>query len=207
MRNLRLAIFLGKLNNLELWGADIGNAYFEAVTEEKLYIFAGPESEDWEGYILTFSNAVYRLKSSGKRLSEALYDILKDMDFIPSRADLYIWLRKSSKLNLYEYIAVCVDDLCITAQNPEELISILKSKYQLKVKGNGPLTYHLGADYCHDPDGTMVCQPKKYIENLKESYIRLLIWNRVKGLKTPLEKNDHPELDTTDILEGQQVNQ
>ena len=27
-----------------------------------------------------------------------------------------------------------------------------------------------------------------------------------KSLKTPLEKNDHPELDTSDILEGQQVN-
>ena len=34
LRNLRLVIFLGKLNNLELWGADIGNAYLEAVTEE-----------------------------------------------------------------------------------------------------------------------------------------------------------------------------
>ena len=27
-----------------------------------------------------------------------------------------------------------------------------------------------------------------------------------KGLKTALEKNDHPELDTSDILEGHQVN-
>ena len=27
LRNLRLVIFLGKLNQLELWGADIGNAY------------------------------------------------------------------------------------------------------------------------------------------------------------------------------------
>ena len=27
LRNLRLVIFLGKLNHLELWGADIGNAY------------------------------------------------------------------------------------------------------------------------------------------------------------------------------------
>ena len=55
LRNLKLVIFLGKLNNLELWGADIGNAYLEAPTEEKLYIVAGPEFEDWEGYILTFS--------------------------------------------------------------------------------------------------------------------------------------------------------
>ena len=59
-------------------------------------------------------------------------------------------------LNLYEYIAVYVDDLCIAAQNPKEFINILKSKYQLKVKGDGPLTYHLGDDYYHDPDGTMV---------------------------------------------------
>ena len=36
LKNLRLVIFLGKLNNLELWGDDIGNAYLEAVTEEKL---------------------------------------------------------------------------------------------------------------------------------------------------------------------------
>ena len=66
LRNVRLLIFLGKLNNLELWGADNGNAYLEAVTEEKLYIIAGLGFEDWEGYILTFSKALYGLKSSGK---------------------------------------------------------------------------------------------------------------------------------------------
>ena len=30
LRNLRLVMFLGKLNNLDIWGADIGNAYLEA---------------------------------------------------------------------------------------------------------------------------------------------------------------------------------
>ena len=107
------------------------------------------------------------------------------------------------KLNLCEYIALYVDDLCIAAENPKELISILKSKYYLKVKGDGPLTYHLGADYFHDPDGTVVCQPKKYNEKLKETYITLFNTEPSNGLKTPLDKNDHPELDTTDILEGQ----
>ena len=166
-KNWRLVIFLGKLNNLELWGADIGNSNIEAVTEEKLYIVAGPEFEDSEGYIFSFSKALYGLKSSGIRWAEALYDILKDMNFIASQADPCIWLRKNSKLNLYEYTAVDVNDLCIAAQNPKELISILKSKYKLNVKGDGPLTYHLGADYFHDPDETMVCQPKKCIEKLK----------------------------------------
>ena len=56
------------------------------------------------------------------------------------------------------------------------------------------MTYHLETDYFHDPDGTMVCQPKKYIEKLKEIYIRLFNAELSKGLKTPLEKNDHSEL-------------
>jgi hypothetical protein len=28
---------------LEFWGADVGNAYLEAKTKEKIYIVAGPE--------------------------------------------------------------------------------------------------------------------------------------------------------------------
>ena len=60
------------------------------------------------------------------------------MDFTPSRTYQCIWLKKNSKLNLYKYIAVYVDDLCIAAQDPIELINILRSNYQLKVKGDGP---------------------------------------------------------------------
>ena len=84
MRNLKLVVFPSQHNNLELWGADIGNLYLEAPTEEKIYILAGPEFEKWECYIPTFSKALYGLKSSGKRWAETLHDILKDMDFTPS---------------------------------------------------------------------------------------------------------------------------
>ena len=129
------------------------------------------------------------------------------MNIIPSRADQCIWLKKNINLNLCEYIAVYVDDLCTAAPDPKEIINILKSKYHLKVKGDGPLTYHLGADDFQDPDGTMESQPKKYIEELlKETDVRLFITEPSKGLKTPLEKNDHPELDTSEMLEGQEVN-
>ena len=52
----------------------------------------------------------------------------------------------------------------------------------------------------------MVSQPKKYIEKLKETNVRLFNIEPSKGLKTPLERNDHPEFNTSDILEGQEVN-
>ena len=67
IRSLRLVIFLAKLNNLEVWRADIGNAYVEAKTKEKLYIVAGPEFDGLEGHILVIYKALYGLKSSGLR--------------------------------------------------------------------------------------------------------------------------------------------
>ena len=76
IRSLRLVIFLAKLNNLEVWGADIGNAYLEAKTKEKLYVVAGPEFEELEGYILVIYNALYGLKSSSLRWSQKIHDIM-----------------------------------------------------------------------------------------------------------------------------------
>jgi Reverse transcriptase (RNA-dependent DNA polymerase) len=43
LRGIRLVIFLADLNQLELWEADVGNAYLEALTKEKVYIVGGPE--------------------------------------------------------------------------------------------------------------------------------------------------------------------
>ena len=59
IRSLRLAIVLAKLNNLEVWGTDIGNAYLEAKTKEKLYIVAGSEFEELEGDILVIYTKHY----------------------------------------------------------------------------------------------------------------------------------------------------
>ena len=71
LRYLRLVRFLGELNNLELWGADIGNAYLEAYTHEKLFIITVAEFEELEAFILlVFNKAPYGLKSCGKRWGE-----------------------------------------------------------------------------------------------------------------------------------------
>ena len=82
LRNLWLVIFLGKLNTLDIWGADIGNAYLEAFTDEKLYIVAGREFQALEGYILILLKALHRLKSSGKRWAEVIHGILRDMKIL-----------------------------------------------------------------------------------------------------------------------------
>ena len=67
IRSLRLVIFLAELNNLEVWGADIGNAYLEAENKENLYVVAGPEFGGLEGHILVIYKALYGLQISDLR--------------------------------------------------------------------------------------------------------------------------------------------
>ena len=109
------------------------------------------------------------------------------MKFSPLKADP-CRLRKAPNLTCYEYTAVYLDDLCIAAESPSAIIDIFKTKYNLKVKGDGKLSYHLGADYFEDPDGTFVSQPRKYIYKLAETYKRLFNDEPQKGNKTPLGK-------------------
>ena len=143
------------------------------------------------------------MNSSGKRWAQVIHGILRDMKSLPSKAVPCIWLRKAPNLRCYEYIAVYVDALFIAVESPSAIIQIFKSKYHLKVKEDGTLTYHLGADYFEDPDGTFASQPpKKYIDKLADTYKRLFNEDPPKDYKTPFDKNDQPELDTSEIPEG-----
>ena len=85
-------------NTVDIWGADNGNAYHEAFTDEKLFIVAGQEFQELEGYSLIFLNPLYGLKSPGKRWTEVIHGILRDTKFTPSKADPCIWLRKAPNL-------------------------------------------------------------------------------------------------------------
>ena len=73
---------------------------------------------------------------------EKCSDILQDMGFFISRSENDIWMRDMG--DHYEYLVRYVDDLAIVLNNPEKIISDLENKYILKLKGSGPIGYHLG---------------------------------------------------------------
>ena len=87
LRILRMVVFLSQLNNLEIWGADVGNAYLEAYTDEKLCIIAGPEFKELQGHLLIMIKALYGTHSGGARWHDRLFDILQELDFKPSKAE------------------------------------------------------------------------------------------------------------------------
>ena len=162
LRSLRMVVFLSQLNNLEIWGADVGNAYLEAYTDEKLCIMAGPEFKELQGHLLIMVKALYGTRSGGARWHDRLFDILQELKFKPSKADPDVWMRPEPGGTCYEYIAVYVDDLAIAAKDPQAFCNELKKKYNLKLKGVGPLEYHLGCTYKKDPDGTLAADPRRF---------------------------------------------
>ena len=111
-------------NNLGLWGADIGNAYLESYTKEKLYIVAGPEFGELEGHILILRKALYGTRSGGKCWHQRFSDVLCDKGFELCKAVTDVWMRKSPCGTCYEYIAVYVDDLLMAMKDPKAFCTL-----------------------------------------------------------------------------------
>ena len=112
-------VFLAELNHFVLWATDKGNDYWEAFTSERVYIIAGPEFKDREGHIRIISKALYGLRSSGAKWHDRFSDCIRELGFFPCRAEPDIWIRRNGQL--YEYVAVYVDDLAIAMKIPKSL--------------------------------------------------------------------------------------
>ena len=130
----------------------------------------GPECEELQRHVLVMYKALYGTRSGGACWHDKVFDILHDMGFKPSKADPDIWMKSSKDASHYEYIAVYVDDLAICMKDPKSFCDTLKEKYKLKLKGVGPINYHLGCGNTRDEDGTLVVDPRKYVEKILESY-------------------------------------
>ena len=163
LRGLRLMLFLAELNEMEVWATDIGNAYLEATTQEKLYIIGGSEFGKLEGHILVIQKALYGLRSSGKRWHERLADCPRNEGFQPCKVEPDLWIRPSKDESCYEMVAVYVDDLAFGVKDPQALLDTLIKKYKFKLKGSGPISFHLGCDFGCYPYGTLYMAPEQYI--------------------------------------------
>jgi len=206
LQGIRLVTFLSELNNLELWGTDIGNAYLESYTTEKVCFTAGPEFGELAGHTLVVIKALYGLRSSGRCFHDRLFEVLDKMQFKPSRAEPDIWMRKAG--DHYEYIACYVDDLLIASKNPQAIIDGLQEEpHKFQLKGTGPVEFHLGCDFFRDENGTLCFGPRKYIERLADQYKSMYGESPHTKVTSPLEKNDHPELDTTPLCGEEGITQ
>src|SRR5688500_7931734 len=119
-RGLRILLFLAEHNGLEVWGTDIGNAYQEAHTSEKVCIHAGPEFGSMADHTLLIHKVLYGLRSSGACRHDRLSDVLRKEGFLSCQAEPNIRMQRNREQ--YKYISVYVDDLAFALEDPQSFI-------------------------------------------------------------------------------------
>ena len=124
--------------------------------------------------------------------------IMKEEGWEISKADPKVWMKRDG--DHYEYVGSHVDDLIVAATDPQAFFDCLREKYELRLKGDAPLRYHLGCNFGRDPDGTLCQSAKQYVERMHDNYTRLFK-SSPRSHTTPLEPNDHPELDLSPELD------
>jgi len=63
--SVRIAFLVAALNDLDIFAADVGNAYLNAPCHEKIWTQAGKEFGSDEGCVMLIVRALYGLKTSG----------------------------------------------------------------------------------------------------------------------------------------------
>ncbi|HEY9706866.1 MAG TPA: reverse transcriptase domain-containing protein, partial [Oculatellaceae cyanobacterium] len=203
IKSIRICIFLAKLNNLQIRTADVGNAYLEAMTKEKLYIVAGPEFGDLEGHNLVIQKVLYGLQTSGARWAERLADSLRAQGFTSSYTDAAIWMK--DKDDHWEYICVWVDDMLIISKDTDSILKELEKEYTLK--GVGEPKYYLGADMKQvtKPENVFIMSSETYVNRCLVVFEQLFGEPPPKQVQTPIDPKDHPELDSTPLLDEEGI--
>jgi hypothetical protein len=110
------------------------------VTSERVLFKAGPEFGDREGHT-RHRTRQYGLRSSEHVWHDKLADVLRDMGFKPSLSEEDIWMRKEITTNTWRYTWMTSPSLA-RIQRP---IDELTTTHKFKLKGTGPITYHLVA--------------------------------------------------------------
>ena len=118
---------------MDIWTTDIGNAYLEEYTKEKIFIIAGLVFGEREGRHLIISKVLYGLKSSSLPWWDRLSIVLHKMGFFPSKVEDDTWMKENKEL--YKYISRYVDDLAVISNDPNYIIEELSGKYNFTLKG------------------------------------------------------------------------
>jgi hypothetical protein len=78
--------------------------------------------------------------------------------------------------------------------DPKSFTDTLQKKYNFKLKGTGPIDFHLGQSFSRNEDGEMEISAKRYVDKMMDTYVQLY-GEKPRKTSSPLEQNDHPEME------------
>ena len=121
-----IALTYAALNDLDVFAADIRNAYLQAPSSQKDYIICGPEfGVENIGQTALIHCALYGGKAAGRDFRNHLCSCMEFLNFKSYLADPNMWMRpaiKSDGNTYYEYILLYVGDTLVVSENAESIL-------------------------------------------------------------------------------------
>jgi hypothetical protein len=147
--SVRIALTYAALNELDVFAADVQNAYLQAPSSERHYVICGKEfGEENEGRVALIRRALYGGKSAGRDYWLHMRSCMEFLKFTSCKADADVWMRPATKADgseYFEYVLLYVDDCLVVSENPEAILRQEIGKYfKLKEASIGPPDIYLG---------------------------------------------------------------
>ena len=215
--SIRIGLLIAALNDLDVFSADIQNAYLTSPCEEKIWTILGAEfGPHRQGKKALVVRALYGLKSAGAAFRNHLASCLGHLGFSSSRGDPDVWFRPAVKANgeeYYEYMFVYTDDILAISVDPKEILMKLNKYFKLK-----PDSIHAPDDYLGTKIKlTTLPNGRKAWGQSSSQYIRAAIknledWMSKEGYRlpkkaaTPMSSSYRPELDVSQELSAEKAN-
>jgi hypothetical protein len=137
------------LMGLDVFGADVQNAFITAPTSEKFWIECGPEfGSEMVGTKALIKRASYGMKSACRYFRNHLRDCISHLDLEPCQANPDLWMRVArdkSGREYYEYMLLHVDDCLVISHQPDVVLDKLGKYFTLKPSSVGTPNLYLGA--------------------------------------------------------------
>ena len=214
--SIRIAMVYAALNDLDICGADVMNAYLQAPTSEKHFVICGPEfGLENEGKRAIIRRALYGGKSAGADYWRHVRAAMDHMGFKPCRADPDVWMRPGIKANgdeYWQFVLLYVDDMVAIMEDPESFLrdEFDQNYFVLKENSIGRPTQYLGNKVVNVDmeDGTNAWgfSSSQYVQEACDNVYKRLESKGEKPLlkhKSPWPNNYRPEADVTPELNSE----
>ena len=222
--SVRIAFTYAALNGLDVWVADIQNAYLQAPTSEKHYIICGREfGIENVGRVAIICRALYGGKLAGRDYWKHMRAFMNSLGFVPSKGDPEVWMREAVTEDgheYWEYVLLYVDDcLVISHRGKFVLEEEIGKHFVLKPASIGPPHIYLGGKVSirtisDEEDGDIQCWSfssslyvKQAVANV-QNYLKSADGKRLgitfpKGeRKSTFSSNYRPEIDESAELDA-----
>ena len=125
----RIILLAAALNNLDILGCDVQNAFISADNLEKHYTVASDDFGEDKGKVYIVVRALYDLKSASAAFRSFMAKRLDEIGFKSTSADPDVWMRPAvtkGGIEIYEYILCYVDDILAVAIDPRPILQSLE---------------------------------------------------------------------------------